>query len=449
MGLLTQLATKDYTVADWIRDTTSFFRGAPTAAGVRINEKSAMRLITVYACMRVLAESMGCLPLFVYKKRKGGGADTADDHNLYGILHDEPNDEMASQTWIETKMGHLVLSGDCYSLKTLNGRGQIIDLYPVPWDQIEPVRNPQTDKLEYRYNDRGTIETLPAEQVLHIPGLGYDGIRGYSSIQMAREAIGLGLAAQEFAGKFFSQGMNVGGVLEAPEKLSKDAIKNMRESLEERGAGMANSWRPLILEEGTKWARIPMPMTDAQFLEQRKFTRDEICAFMRVPPHMVANLERSTNNNITQQSVEFVMYTLGPYVRRFEQALNRSLFTRQERAAGYYVKFNIKALLRGDVKTQAEALNIQRQNGIINADEWRELEEMNPQPNGTGQAYLVNGNMIPVELAARDKTRSYWTLNEKRKADGLKPLPGGDAIFLPATEIAVVEVDTEEGGDEM
>lgn len=404
MGLLSRLVFKNYTMQDFDRGIKAWLGvGQPTAAGARVNEQTAMRYITVYSCVRVLAETLASLPLFVYRGRPGGGADKARDHPVYELLHDLPNDEMTSLTWRETQMGHLVLSGNCYAIITTNRRGQPVDLYPVGWHYVTPVRNPDTGKIEYHLSDRGGVEVFPAEKVLHIPGLGYDGIRGYSPIRMAQEAIGLGLAATEFAARFYSQGMNIGGILEHPSALSDKAYMRLKEDLEKRGAGLANAWRPLILEEGMKFSRIPMPLTDAQFIETRKMNRDEICGLFRVPPHMIANLERSTYSNIEHQSLEFVTYTMLPWVKRWEQAINWKLFTRQEREQGYYVKFNLSGLLRGDTRSRAQALHIMRQDGIINADEWRELEEMNPIEDGSGKVYLVNGNMVPVGSAGQGK----------------------------------------------
>jgi len=393
-----------YSMEDFNRDVRRSLRGGSTHAGVNVNEDSALRYVTVYSCVRVLAETLGSLPLFVYRERADGGREKARDHPLFWLLHDEPNDEMDSLTLRETITAQVALSGNGYAILTLNRRGEVMEIYPWNWYQIRPDRDPETRKVFYWVNDRGKEEKLPADRVLHVHLWGPDGLVGYSPIRMAREAVGLGLAATEFAARFYGQGMNVGGVLEHPGELSDEAYERLKKSIEEEWGGLANSWRPIILEEGMKYNRIPMPLKDAQFIEQQKFTRDEICALFRVPPHMVANLERSTHSNIEHQSLEFVMYTMLPWVTRWEQAINRKLFTRREREQGYYCKFNLSGLLRGDAKSRAEALHIMRQDGIINADEWRELEEMNPIEDGSGKVYLINGNMIPISSAGQNKT---------------------------------------------
>lgn len=405
MGILSKLVVKSqaYSLDDFDRQVIERIRGGHSPTGIDVSEDSAMRFITVFSCIRVLAEGVGALPLVVYKKRQGGGKDKAEDHPVYGLLHDLPNDEMISQSWREAMIGHLASSGNCYSVLTRNRRGQVIDIYPLPWYDCTPIRNPATQVIEYQVNDRGKYETFPADRIFHVPGFGFDGIRGYSPIRMAAEAVGLGMASSQFVSRFYKQGMNVGGVLEHPAALSDTAYARLEEWINEKGVGFGNSWKPLILEEGMKYARIPMPFVDAQFVETKKLNRDELCGLFRVPPHMVANLERSTNNNIEHQGIEFVMHTLMPYLTRLEQTGNWKLFTPAERDAGYYVKFNVDGLLRGDYKSRQEGLAIQRQNGVINGDEWRELEDRNPQEGDTGKAYLVNGNMIPIEKAGSMK----------------------------------------------
>jgi HK97 family phage portal protein len=406
MGFLSNMISenREYSMGDFTNDIRRRLNGWTTAPGVDVNENSAMRFITVFSCVRVLAEGVGALPLFVYKKRPNGkGKDKAEDHLVYSLLHDRPNTEMISQSWREAQVGHLATSGNCYSVLSFNGRGQVVDIYPVPWYDCQPVRNSNTGLIEYQVNDRGKQETFPAEYVFHVSGFGFDGIRGYSPIRMAAEAVGLGIASAEFTSLFYANGMNIGGVLEHPlsSGLSDRAYARLQEWINEKGVGQVNSWKPLILEEGMKYNRIPMDFIDAQFIETRKLNRDEICGLFRVPPHMIANLERSTNNNIEHQGIEFVKYTLMPYLTRIEQTANWKLFTPQERTAGYYVKFNVEGLLRGDYKSRQEGLAIQRQNGVINADEWRDVEDQNPIEDGSGEVYIVNTAAQPLKDAGK------------------------------------------------
>jgi HK97 family phage portal protein len=412
MGLIRRILAKDYGMDDFDKDVRRWFGGgAQTYSGVQVNEHSALRHITVYSCVRVRSESFASLPLSVYKRRKSGkGRDEAYAHPLYDLIHAVPNPDMTSMTWRETMNGHLDLSGNCYSIITHNRRGQVMEVYPWDWHMIEPVRNQQTGEIEFFITDRGKREKIPSDRVFHVPGLGFDGIKGYSIIHMIREAVGLGIAISEFSARFFGQGMNIGSLLETDHTFrSEDEIELVRKQFEERYSGLANSHRPLILHGGLKYNRIPMPLDDAQFIETAKLNESQLCGIYRVPPHLIANLERATFSNIEHQSIEYVVFSMLPLITRFEQTMNWKLFTPREREEGYYVKFNVDALLRGDTKARAEALAIKRQNGVINADEWRELDDDNPIGGVAGETYLVNGNMISTETAAKQMPRQTQT----------------------------------------
>ena len=305
---------------------------------------------------------------------------------------------------------HLDASGNCYSIISTNNRGKVTELYPWPWDQVDVRRNKITGKIEYHIYDRGQpLDVLPPERMLHVPGLGYDGIKGYSTISLVKEYIGLGLSVSEFIERFYGQGMNVGAVLETEQSMTQELVDDLRNKFIERGSGLANSWLPIVLHSGLKFNRIPMPLDDAQTIEILKLTDTQMCGLMRVPPHMVANLDRSTNNNIEHQGIEYVQYSMLPVITRFEQNMNWKLFTPAERAEGYYVKFNVEALLRGDAAARGAYLNNKRQNGVINADEWRELDDENPIGGTAGEAYLVNGNMISTDTAAKQQPRQSGT----------------------------------------
>ncbi len=406
MGIIKNLLVKNYSMADLDRDMNWLVAGLPTNSGVTVNEQTALRHITVYSCVRVRSESFASLPLSVYRRRKSGkGRDEAYDHPLCEILHAVPNQDMTSMTWRETLNAHLDLSGNCYSLISTNRRGQVTEVYPWNWQSIEPARNKDTRQLEYHLRDRGKTEIIPPEKVFHVPGLGFDGIKGYSVIQIAREAVGVGIASSEFSARFYGQGMNVGSVLETDQVMKPEQVDDLRRQYIEKGAGLANSWLPIVLHSGLKFNRFPMPLTDAQFIENTKLNEAQICGLYRVPPHMVADLERSTNNNIEHQGIEYVVYSMLPLITRFEQTMNWKLFTPAERAQGYYTKFNVDALLRGDSAARATTLAAKRQNGVINANEWRELDDENPIDGPAGEAYLVNGNMISVETAAKQRPK--------------------------------------------
>ena len=392
-------------VEDYSISTRYRFLMGPTAAGKTVNERSAMQLTAVYACVRILAEGIAGLPLHLYKCGKNGSREKAVEHPLYFLLHDEPNPEMTSFVFRETLMTHLLLYGNCYCQIIRDGRGQVTALYPLMPNQMSVDRD-ERRQLYYTYlrsgdeadtMKKGTVYLLP-EDVLHIPALGFDGLVGYSPIAMAKNSIGMGLACEEYGAKFFANGAAPSGVLEHPGTI-KD-ITRLRESWNAIYGGSKNAGKVAILEEGMHYSPISIPPNEAQFLETRKFQVDEIVRIFHVPPHMIGDLERSTFSNIEQQSLEFVKYTLNPWVCRWEQALTRSLLSPKEKRE-YSIKFNVDGLLRGDYQSRMNGYAVGRQNGWMSANDIRELENMDKiSEEQGGDLYLVNGNMIRMTDAA-------------------------------------------------
>ena len=382
--------------------TTFSFGGS--SAGKSVTPRNAIQVSVVYACVRVIAETIASLPLAVFEVDETGSR-KAPDHPLYRILHDEPNSEMTSFVWRETMLTHLLLWGNSYSQIIRSGRGKIIGLYPLLPDHMEVDRDDRTGKLTYTYSTtKGETVRLRPEDVLHIPGLGFDGIMGYSPIAIEKNAIGLGIAAEEYGSKFFSNGATPSGILSHPNTVKNP--KALREAWMEAYGGSSNSNRVAILEEGMTFTRISMPNNEAQFLETRKFQVSEICRIYRVPPHMIGDLDRATFSNIENQSISFAVHTIRPWLVRIEQAMNRALFSEKEKGV-FYVQFNLDGLMRGDYKSRMEGYAIGRQNGIFSANDVRALENLNPIPDEQGgNEYLVNGNMIPIRVAARARDLS-------------------------------------------
>ena len=329
----------------------AFFMGG-TTSGKAVTERSAMQMTAVYSCVRILSEAVAGLPLHLYKYTDSGGKVMALDHPLYRLLHDEPNPEMSSFVFRETLMTHLLLWGNAYAQIIRNGKGEVVALYPLMPNHME-VNRDKNSKLYYLYSTqsddapamKGSTVYLDPSEVLHIPGLGFDGLVGYSPIAMAKNAIGMAIACEEYGAKFFANGAAPGGVLEHPGTI-KDP-QRVRESWQSTFGGSGNANKIAVLEEGMKYTPIGISPEQAQFLETRKFQINEIARIFRVPPHMVGDLEKSSFSNIEQQSLEFVKYTLDPWVIRWEQSIMRSLFSEDEKKK-YFVKFNLEGLLRGD-----------------------------------------------------------------------------------------------------
>ena len=371
--------------------------GGGSASGVRVDELRAMQTSAVYACVKILAETVASLPLHLYKKSKDGKNETAEQHPLFSCLYEMPNDETTSFEFRETMMTSLLLWGNAYARK-IRKNGHVTELWYLKPNLMTVERDTQTGKIKYTYSDDITNQTYEykPDQIFHIKGLSLDGVKGLSPIAQAREAVGLSLATEEYGAKFFGNGARPGGVLEHPGIL-KDPEK-LRESWNKVYQGTRNSHKVAVLEEGMKYHTIGIAPEDAQFLETRKYQVNEICRIFRVPPHLVGDLERATFSNIEHQSIEFVQHTIRPWLVRWEQAISRSLLDEKERLL-YFAKFNVDGLMRGDYKSRMEGYAIGRQNGWLSINDIRRLEDMSlvPKEQG-GDDYLVNGNMTAASV---------------------------------------------------
>lgn len=424
MGIFSRLfRARDKPQNKTVGSSFSFLMGGSTS-GKSVTERSSMQMTAVYACVRILSEAIAGLPLHLYRYKEGGGKEQAVDTNLYRLLHDEPNPEMTSFVFRETLMTHLLLWGNAYAQIIRNGKGEVIALYPLMPNKMSVDRD-EKGQLYYTYSRAneeaatmtGNTVILKPSDVLHIPGLGFDGLVGYSPIAMAKNAIGMAIACEEFGAKFFANGAAPSGVLEHPGTI-KDPAK-VRDSWNSTFGGSANSGKVAVLEEGMKYTPISISPEQAQFLETRKFQINEIARIFRVPPHMVGDLEKSSFSNIEQQSLEFVKYTLEPWVVRWEQALSRALLSATEKPT-YFFKFNLEGLLRGDYQSRMTGYATARQNGWMSANDIRELENLDriPAEEG-GDLYLINGNMLPLNKAGAyaEKGKEDKTDNEESASE--------------------------------
>ena len=410
MGILSGLfrsrdAPKDSTAGSAYR----FFMGG-SSSGKQVNERSAMQMTAVYSCVRILSEAVAGLPLHLYRYTDGGSKEKAIDHPLYFVLHDEPNPEMTSFVFRETLMTHLLLWGNAYAQIIRNGKGEVVALYPLMPNRMTVDRDEkghlyyeyQTSTDEAKTTKGGTVRLKPSD-VLHVPGLGFDGLVGYSPIAMAKNAIGLAIAAEEYGSKFYANGAAPSGVLEHPGTL-KDPSK-VRDSWTQTFGGSGNSHKIAVLEEGMKYTPISISPNEAQFLETRKFQINEIARIFRVPPHMVGDLEKSSFSNIEQQSLARVLISSGDKSR-------------------YFIKFNVDGLLRGDYQSRMNGYATARQNGWMSANDIRELENLDriPAEDG-GDLYLINGNMTKLAdagifAASGKENNSDEEVLELEKQDG-------------------------------
>lgn len=424
MGIFSGLfRSRDKPTDSTVGSRYAFYMGG-SSSGKVVTERSAMQMTAVYACVRILSEAIAGLPLHMYRYKDDGGKEKALDHPLYLLLHDEPNPEMSSFVFRETLMTHLLLWGNAYAQIIRNGKGEVVALYPLMPNKMTVSRD-ETGQLYYTYQksqeelpkDNNSTVILHPSDVLHIPGLGFDGLVGYSPIAMAKNAIGLAIATEEYGSKFFANGAAPSGVLEHPGTI-KDP-QRVRESWMSQFGGSANSNKIAVLEEGLKYTPISISPEQAQFLETRKFQINEIARIFRVPPHMVGDLEKSSFSNIEQQSLEFVKYTLDPWVVRWEQSIQRTLLKPEEKKT-YFVKFNVEGLLRGDYQSRMSGYATARQNGWMSANDIRELENLDRIPTEDGgDLYLVNGNMLPLSKAGAfaDTTTDFGKEEEANESD--------------------------------
>ena len=370
------------------------FGGGASKSGADVNEDTAVKVTAVFACIRLLAQTLASLPLHTYQ-RIGDGKEKAYDHPLYHVLHSMANPECTSYNFRQIMMVNLLLTGHAYAEIVRNKAGEIIELWPIPSNMVTIKRNTRTKEAFYEvYPDEGSIKILYHEQMLHIPWLGMTNLQSFRPIVLAREAIGLSIAAEEFGSRFFGNGANASGIAEYPGKMSDEAYNRFTKTFTDKYTGLDKNQRVMFLEQGLKFTKLTINPNEAQAIETRKFQVIEVARFYNVPPHLIMDLERSTFSNIEHQDIGFVKYSLRPYLVCWEQEMLKSLYLPIERRI-YFSEFNVDGLLRGDAKSRAEALDIQMRNGVINADEWRALENMNPQPDDLGKIYYVPLNWVP------------------------------------------------------
>lgn len=341
--------------------------------------------------------------MHLYQKDENGKRRRATENPLYDVVHSVAlKDKQTAYYFKETSAVHALLTGNNYSQILYNNRGQVIGLNLLPPNTVQPKKNKETGYMTYIVSTSNGQKTLLHDEVLHIPGMGYDGYMGYSPIRMAMNAILLGLSAEEFGENFFANGANPSGILEHPQQLSKEAHERLREDFENKYSGNSNSGGTMILEEGMSYKPISIPPEEAQFIETRKFQIEEIARIYRVPLHLIQSLDRATNNNIEHQSLEFIQYSMLPWFRRYEQQMNMQLLSEKERSEGYYLEFDVLSMLRGDNVGRAEMAQKMFQNGALSPNEWRAMENMAPEPGDAGNKFYANGNLMLLENVGKE-----------------------------------------------
>jgi len=366
----------------------SLIGGVSTAAGEIVTPDTALQLSTVWACTRILAESVAHLPLGIYE-RTADGKQPMPKHPLYRVLHDEANPDMSAMDFRMAMMVNACPWGNAYARITRN-KDRVIGLWPLRTPQMR-IKRDTGGRPIYEYTENGSPKEYPASEILHLRTMSMDGITGLSPIVQARNAVGLAQALERYGSEFFANGAVPLTVLEHPATLGEVGANNIRKWWEAFFSGRGNRHKVAIMEEGMKASMLAVDPQKAQALEQRHFQIEEIARIFRVPLHMIGELTRSTNNNITMQSLEFVIYTLLPWLEMWEQAINRSLLTDVEKGS-VYAEHSVEGLLRGDTKSRYEAYAVGRQWGWLSINDIRRLENMNPIEGG--DVYLQPLNMV-------------------------------------------------------
>lgn len=362
----------------------SWLGGGSTKSGSVVTPDTAMSLTSVYAAVRVISETIASLPLHVYQSTDNGKT-RQSAHPVNTVLSRQANNEMAAFTVRETLMSHVLLWGNGYAEIQRNQRGDIVALWPLLPDRTNAIRK---DGVKYFVTKVGSeFVRLDDRDVLHISGLSYDGLQGYSPITLNRESLGLSMAANEYGARMFSNNARPGGILEHPGKLSPDAVDRLRKSWSEIHQGLSNSHRVAILEEGLTWKQLSVSPEDAQFLETRKFQKGEVATMFNIPPHMIGDLEKATFSNIEHQAIQFVVHTIRPHLVRWEQELNRKLLS-----GDYFAEHTVDGLLRGDTASRYASYAVGRQWGWLSANDIRRLENQNDIEGG--DTYLTPLNMV-------------------------------------------------------
>jgi HK97 family phage portal protein len=416
--------------------------GFDSSSGMNVSPETAMRLSAVFSCIRVRSESLAMCPLIIYRHLPNGGRERAPNHPLYKVLHDTPNQWQTAIEFIEMMQGHLDLRGNAFARILPGPRGAIDQLVPLHPDLVQVYRLP-TGGLKYSVRSRysGELDWYAQDEIFHLRGMSSDGLVGMSPIAANRETVGTALAIDDYAGRFFMNSARPNGVLEYPGKFKDDSARQKFGESWRQAQTAENQHKVAVLEDGMKYTSIGITNVEAEFLNSKKLTREEIAGIYRVPPHKIAILERSTNNNIEHQGIEFVTDCMRPVAVRWEQRINADLIEPLELADGneYFAEFIVDGLLRGDMKSRYDAYQIGRNGGWLCPNDVCNFENLNPIPPEKGG----NDYLRPLNYVVAGSEAATGTPAVSETIPGDNPAPdtpddsgGGAKLRSPAIEAA-------------
>jgi HK97 family phage portal protein len=396
MGIFSWLKSEEKETRGQLKNPSwweSVFTGSSTSAGIRVTADSALHQPAVFACVRVISEDVASLPIKVYSRVSDMVREGVDSHPVSKLLTKKPNAEMTPFTFKEVITAHVLLYGNGYAEIEKDNAGNVIGLWILLPEKMQV--GIVDGEVVYVYNSGNGQVTYPSDRIFHIKGLGHDGLIGYSPIEYARETIGISAAMEKSGGTFFSNASRPSGILSHPAKLSEGAAKRLREGWQGMYSGSENTGRTAILEEGMKWEQLSIPHSDSQWLESRQYSLQDIARMYRVPPHMIGDLSRSTFSNIESQQIAYMQSTLMPWLRRWEQEINRKLIGDDEQKV--YAEFLAEELLRGNTLERYDAYRMARESGWLSVNDIRKRENLNPVEGG--DSYIQPLNFIDSNLA--------------------------------------------------
>lgn len=385
MGVFAKIGAERYGPSSSVGDASIFARlmgMGKTASGVIVSENNSLTMPAVFSAVGIISDAIAMLPADIYQKRDtGSGADEVKAHELSYLLNDKPNPYMSAFTLRQTRLAHQLLWGNGYNEIERTGGGKPVSLWPLLPDRTGPYK-PAGGELYYKTTIDAKRYDLNKDNVLHVPGMGFDGYVGYSPVSLMRDALGMAKAMETFGGKFFANDAKSGGFLMHPGKLGDPAKDNVQKSMIDKGAGLENAHRVRILEEGMKFISTTIPPEDAQFLGSRSFQIAEIARIFRVPLFLLNSMEKSTSwgSGIEQMMLGFLMWTLQPWITREEQEMNAKLLTNAEREKGLFIKLNVNAIMRADIKSRSSYYREGIAAGWLTRNEARDKENYNPLP---------------------------------------------------------------------
>lgn len=377
----------------------------PSAQNSKVNTATAMSFSAVFACNRVLSETLASCPIFLYEKDDKGNRVQVTDAPEYGLLHYAPNAEMTPVQFKEFGMSNINLGGNLIAQKVFNIHGEMLELRPITWDRVRIDIDKATGRLLYFID--GNKKPKTRDEILHIPGLTLDGYIGITPLTYAAMTVDIGVSQDKFEKNFYHNRASTSGIFQYPNELSDEAFQRLKKDIKKNYTGLSNAGVPMILEGGGQFKEITMKLTDAQFIESKRFRIEDVARIFRVPLHLIQDLTRSTNNNIEHQSLEFIVYTMLPWFKRWEENLNLQLLSNESKRRNRYFEFKIDSLLRGDAQTRAMAYAQGRQWGWLSVNDIRRLENMNPLPNG--DIYLQPLNMVEAGKIQKDEQLKAMT----------------------------------------